>query len=66
MQKILAGLLAVVMLALAVGAATDWFIAAVICLVFVALPVLAVFVRLKLSPHYRAKTNATLTKILGE
>lgn len=62
MNKILAGWLALVLLAVVVGVATHW----VLGIAIVVVPVVVVYVRLKLSPTYRAATDITMTKTLAD
>lgn len=62
MQKILVGLLTVLVLAVVVGAATHWLAGVAV----VAVPVVVTFLRLKLSPAYRSATNKSMKAAIGD
>lgn len=62
MQKILGGLIALLVLAVAVGAATHWLVSIAV----VVLPMIITFLRLKRSPEYRAATDKAMIATLGE
>lgn len=62
MQKILIGLLALLVLAVVVGAATHWLAGMSIVVV----PVAVTFLRLKLSPAYRSATNKSMKTAIGD
>ena len=62
MRKILAGLIALLALAIAVGAATHWLVGIAV----VVAPVAVTFLRLKHSPEYQASTDKTMTATLGD
>lgn len=61
MKRILLGLIALVALAFVVGAASHWFLGLSIALV----PLAWVYLRLKVSPAYRASSEAALSNSLG-
>lgn len=63
MQKTLIGLLALLVLATVVGAATHWIVGGVAVVV---LPVTVTYVRLKLSPAYRATTDEVMKTALND
>lgn len=62
MQKILVGLFALLVVAVALGVATHWLVGMAVVVV----PVVVTFLRLKLSPEYRSATDKTMTATLGD